>query len=1024
MNSLWKTSSRPINNRYGVSIIMFIAALLAASCGLMLKSEGGTLIVHFDAGRISRTVYPFDPSLAEIDHYEIRLTGPDGLEVILEDVVGSSAEKPYLQAGLWEIEAIAYNKAGNVLGRGFANGEVKASAATRINIVIMPSGEGTLNVTINWKENALVTSSMTLEAAILYEGLNEYSPVTLELGDRSAAYSAKLASGSYNVMLKLKDTSDRVLWGKLETFHLYENLASEKEFLIAPGEMNSPPESAPQIRAAERGHDNFSFEWDEGSARSERYVIQRKSGDGDWTQVTTLSAYMLSWTDYGLAQATTYRYRLRAENSFGESAWSNELEVKTLPVKEVGGLIKAATTWTPETVYHITSAMKIPEGITLRIMPGTKVMIDSGIYIQVDGQLIARGMPDSPVLLGYRSSGWSYLAFTDKAVDATYRFGEYVSGSVLQYVTIRGGGRIQVSSSRPYMDHLDIAEVSSGNPISISLDGDSFNGYTLTNSRIEYNNSDWAIRIYNDGLFRITNNNLKSYNGIYISSGYRSGSMITGNQLAIEYNGIQTDRVIADRNSPFIISDNSVYSRYEWNRSGVGIYLGWDDQNSVKVERNQVKQKDIGVYIYSHYTNGIEILGNSVSRCNSGMYFNMYYASSTPAVIVEGNSITDCYQSGQFYNLYTSHASFMQVKNNYFDNPTAQHEVQLGDWMRQQEQLVLDLSGNYWYTNDVEAIKLRVWDAGRDFAFGKVELEPLNELTGLKVIPISPADEMEADSSSIQLGWMSMGRASSYEVELATDSGFTNIIYSAEGIEKSTWTIGSSGPIPGLSDGQQLFWRVAGTSANGLRSEWSSVRSIHVKLPVPIPLLPVNEDVMYDDFSPVLSWQPVSSAVAYRLVVDDNSDFSSPVLDSTVTSSNEHEFRNDLPDNRTYYWKVNAIDANGIHGAPCAVQSFSLPKPGLFTQILDALPKVVQIDISGPSVASMNTPVNFSVQANIEPESIRWLINGNDVGFGDQLVWQPARKGAYTVMVLIQCDGKWYSDSHYCWVNEVSGVTP
>jgi hypothetical protein len=366
----------------------------------------------------------------------------------------------------------------------------------------------------------------------------------------------------------------------------------------------------------------------------------------------------------------------------------------------------------------------------------------------------------------------------------------------------------------------------------------------------------------------------------------------------------------------------------------------------------------------------------------------------------------------------------MQVKNNYFDNPSAQYEVQLGDWMRQQEQLVLDLSGNYWFTNDVEAIKLRVWDAGRDFAFGKVELEPLNELTGLKVIPISPADEMESDSSSIQLGWMSMGRASSYEVELATDSGFSNMLASVKGLDKSTWALGSSGSIPGLSDNQQIFWRVSGTAADGKRSEWSSVRSIHVKLPVPIPLLPVNEDVMYDAFSPVLSWQPVSSAVAYRLVVDDNSDFSSPVLDSTITSSNEHEFQNDLPDNRTYYWKVNAIDANGVHGAPCAVQSFSLPKPGLFTQILDALPKVVEIDISGPSVASMNTPAYFSVQANVEPESVRWLVNGNDVGFGSQLVWQPVRKGAYTVMVLIQYEGKWYSDSHYCWVNEVSGVSP
>jgi hypothetical protein len=85
--------------------------------------------------------------------------------------------------------------------------------------------------------------------------------------------------------------------------------------------------------------------------------------------------------------------------------------------------------------------------------------------LQIDGELVARGADDNRVTFtsntGQTPGTWGYILFSDSSVDAIYDvWGNYLSGSILQYVVIEyaGGASIsdnaalRVDASLPFID--------------------------------------------------------------------------------------------------------------------------------------------------------------------------------------------------------------------------------------------------------------------------------------------------------------------------------------------------------------------------------------------------------------------------------------------------------------------------------------------------------------------------------------------------------------------------------------------
>jgi hypothetical protein len=136
----------------------------------------------------------------------------------------------------------------------------------------------------------------------------------------------------------------------------------------------------------------------------------------------------------------------------------------------VGGVITGNTTWDLAcSPWSVVNNVMVLDGVTLTIEPGVEVRFDAARALQINGELIAIGTSEDPILftsnIGSSPGDWAYILFSDTAVDATYDLeGLYLSGSIIRHGIIEyaGGGSVsynaalRIDSSAPFIDQSTI----------------------------------------------------------------------------------------------------------------------------------------------------------------------------------------------------------------------------------------------------------------------------------------------------------------------------------------------------------------------------------------------------------------------------------------------------------------------------------------------------------------------------------------------------------------------------------------
>jgi len=91
----------------------------------------------------------------------------------------------------------------------------------------------------------------------------------------------------------------------------------------APSNLTADAVSATQINLA----------WSDNSGNETGFKIERCTGNNctNFAQITQVGANVTSFSDTGLARNTRYRYRVRAFNAAGNSAYSNIADARTAP---------------------------------------------------------------------------------------------------------------------------------------------------------------------------------------------------------------------------------------------------------------------------------------------------------------------------------------------------------------------------------------------------------------------------------------------------------------------------------------------------------------------------------------------------------------------------------------------------------------------------------------------------------------------------------------------------------------------
>jgi hypothetical protein len=208
---------------------------------------------------------------------------------------------------------------------------------------------------------------------------------------------------------------------------------------------------------------------------------------------------------------------------------------------------------------------------------------------------------------------------------------------------------------------------------------------------------------------------------------------------------------------------------------------------------------------------------------------------------------------------------------------------------------------------------------------GQGEFGPPQSLR--QVLPAPTYEPPAADASTLLLRWQTPESASQYDVELATDAAFNNVLTRAH--------VGEPQLRISRPPGGRYFMRVRAVDADGVAGPYGMVQAVEVRarpappqLLDPMPGASVPERVQ-------LHWSGQDSGTRYHIQVSADLEFNGTLLDQRRVEGAAFVVPGVLPSG-VYYWRVSAsteADGEGEFGPP---QSFRvLPKPPALT-VVDA----------------------------------------------------------------------------------------
>jgi carboxypeptidase T len=229
-------------------------------------------------------------------------------------------------------------------------------------------------------------------------------------------------------------------------------------------------------------------------------------------------------------------------------------------------------------------------------------------------------------------------------------------------------------------------------------------------------------------------------------------------------------------------------------------------------------------------------------------------------------------------------------------------------WVAQQ----MDLSG---YVNKQIKLRFRMAADGAEQRDGFTvdDITVLGYVTNLDTTPparptlASPLNGATGQARRRSLFWHTASGATSYHLQLASDSGFVGLVLDDTTLTDTSRSIGP------LDYGTTYYWHVHSKNGAGV-SAFSDVWSFTtIPSPPPAPLLagPPN-GATGQPVSLSLSWHPATTASAYQLQVASDTAFSMIVVNDSALADTLRQVLGSLLNNQKYFWRVRAINSGGL----------------------------------------------------------------------------------------------------------------
>ncbi len=234
----------------------------------------------------------------------------------------------------------------------------------------------------------------------------------------------------------------------------------------------------------------------------------------------------------------------------------------------------------------------------------------------------------------------------------------------------------------------------------------------------------------------------------------------------------------------------------------------------------------------------------------------------------------------------------------------------------------------------------------------------------------TPAADSTVSSVRPKLTWKSVPTAKKYRVDLARDAGFTNVIFTNREVNSTALALNAAALPNELRQGT-YYWRVQAANA---ANEWSGESTVFA-FRVGLQRTPKDNTFSTNTRVP-LTWSKAPAGQRYRLLIDNDSNFSSPIRTIITTSNNVTKYAPPASDplpTGNLFWRVD-VDYNGSWEVSPVVFALTItPKPlnppllnnpanNSFTN--DTTPELVWTTVADPGGQAVSYELVVSTRSN------------------------------------------------------------
>ena len=177
-----------------------------------------------------------------------------------------------------------------------------------------------------------------------------------------------------------------------------------------------------------------------------------------------------------------------------------------------------------------------------------------------------------------------------------------------------------------------------------------------------------------------------------------------------------------------------------------------------------------------------------------------------------------------------------------------------------------------------------------------------------------PRNDTEFRERSIEIRWLKVEDAASYDVQVAEDPDFTLLREEKVGVREKSYKTGEL-------DFKKYYFRVKSVAADGYEGDWSSVGRFVVIPPPPSPALEEPETGVK---TIQLRWRSLDGIQNFHFQMAKDKEFREILVDQRI---NQSSVLIPKPKPGVYYVRTSSIDSKGYEGEFSKPQSFEIKPP-------------------------------------------------------------------------------------------------